>query len=328
MTWGDSDLADTGSNLGSLTLAIADLKAIDARLTTLAAADPPIKSDGADLTAKILESQALVRAAIALLSGARMPAGTVTEAQDTASGGAKRRVKIKAASDSTAATTPATTKSPSKAGTRGGDRARSAETAMVAAPAAPRNSLLARLGAATSEPAASTSPPAAAVIPAPSPAGALDAAERLARLEAEIDSLTEASTTGNRRGKSTAPEMSAPQSEPKVAEAVSAAPAKVTRASDLDSGATDDDDDAEIVIVGPDGASSGAQGRGASYGRHSPRALRDPPACDEDAEVEIMQPGAGGRMARVSPATASDRAKAGAEAKPVAPTKWRLFRGS
>ena len=66
-------MSGAGSDLSSLTLAIADLKAIDARLTALGTAGPPIESDGVDLTAAIRQSQELVRAAIARLTGARTP---------------------------------------------------------------------------------------------------------------------------------------------------------------------------------------------------------------------------------------------------------------
>ncbi len=349
-------MGDTGSNLGSLTLAIADLKAIDARLTALAAADPPIESDGTDLTARILESQAQVRAAIALLVGARTSTGATNDAPDQSPGSAKLRVKIKAASETTAAGASAhaetsassapvaskastASRSPAKAGSRSGDRARSVAASAAATAATPRNSLLARLGAAAAEPGASRGDvadrdgPTSAPAREPRDSAPLDAAERLARLEAEIDSLTEASTTGGRRSKVTASDAPTPPATAKTAEApasarVAGTSAPVTTQSPGDGGMADDDIDAEIVIVTSDGKVSGADGRGTPQTRRDPRVFRDPPpGDDDDAEVEIVQPGADARVARVSMTPDGERAKSGV-AKPAATAKWRLFRGS
>lgn len=324
-------------------MAIADLKAIDARLTALAAAKSPIESDGVDLTDKIRESQGLVRAAIGLLSGASTSGLSPRDTADQTPG-TKRRVKVKAASETTAAgasaraetpgpSAPASSAASTKAGPRGGTRARGTTAPPVAPAKVSPNSLLARLGAATTEAVARNldiTGPRASSLPAmrdPVDPTTLDAAARLARLEAEIDSLTEASITGN-RSKPVAADAPPPTSTTKSAEvetlpavAVIPAPAKDDRAGD-----SDDEDDAEIVIVTADGTMSGKAGHGAAESRQRPR-VRDTPADEDDAEVQIVQPSVDGRETRLSLTPENARAKSGATRR-ASPAKWRLFRGS
>ena len=352
-------MSGKGSDRESLTLAIADLKAIDARLTNLVAADPPIESDGVNLTASIRESRDLVQAAIALLAGARIPDGTPNGVTDQLAGGTKRRVKIKAVSETTGSdgvaraeppvrSSSGTTKASSKAAARGGDRSRDASAATSDAAAAtvkaPANSLLARLGAAAPEPGAlqrtATDGGAPSVAPADksAPPATFDTADRLARLEAEIDSLTRASITADAQGKTVAPERAARPMATKTAEANNPSPAAAIdvpapehRSGIGDSG-TADDEDAEIVIVNSEIEAAGPGRHRAPSTRPNQRVPRDPPPSDDDdAEVEIVRPGvrheADGPRARVPVIPASDRANASA-IKPAAPAKWRFFRGS
>ena len=157
-----------GPNSNSLSQAVADLEAMDARLAALVAAYPRAEAGGPDLAAPIRESRELIRTIVELLAGAQSPNGLPNEAPEQAIGGAKRRVKIKAASETTAGSGAARVeaaarsgaaagKASAKAATRGGDGAGSASAATAAATAtakAPPNSLLARLGAATPEPGA------------------------------------------------------------------------------------------------------------------------------------------------------------------------------
>jgi len=359
-----------GSNLSSLTLAIADLKAIDARLSALATADPPIESDGTDLTAAIRESQALVRAGIARLTGAEIRSEAPSDAAGQRAGGAKRRVKIKAESETTVSAGPARAeagarsgtagpKSSAKASTRGADRARATATAAAAAAAsapvttastanAPPNSLLARLGAATPEtgvraPAMANGNDTATPVqtpPSDNPSGH-DTDDRLARLEAEIDSLTNATTGGARSKLVTTDAPAAPTANATATPArfrgggAVSSPVPAYHSGVDDDGAEDEEDDAEIVIV-TDAASPTGTAEHGSSSRQGPRMSRDPaPYGDGDAEVEIVhagtrpgvQPGADRRDARLTVAPDGDRTKA-AERKPTAPAKWRLFRGS
>jgi hypothetical protein len=345
---GESNVSVTGSDLSSLTLAIADLKAIDARLTALGTAGPPIESDGVDLTLAIRQSQELVRAAIARLTGARVPVEAPAETAEPSAGGAKRRVKIKAASDTTEPGSPtragaavrsesSPSKASGKAATRGGDRARGASatassTATATAKTSP-NSLLARLGAAAPELDTRQRAAADADTPAATPAqqsdtpAAHDTADRLARLEAEIDSLTEASVTAAPQSKVVASDHPAAQKATKTADGKAPVP---EHRSGLGGGdASDDDDDAEIVIVNAQAKAAGATEHGVGSTRASSRVVHDPaPGDDDDAEVEIMQSGARhdpGARAPVTPAR--DRVNTNAT-KPAAPAKWRLFRGS
>lgn len=354
-----------GSDLSSLTLAIADLKAIDARLSALVTADPPIESDGTDLTAAIRESQTLVRAAIARLTGTEICRdATPNDAAEQRPGGTKRRVKIKAESETTVSAGPARVeavarsgtaapRSPGKSTTRGADRARGASTAAAsAAPAttanAPSSSLLARLGAATPEPGTrhpateegNSTPATASARQADSPS-AHDADDRLARLEAEIDSLTNATTGGQRSKSVTADDPAAPATNAAAASTrrhsgvALSAPVSAYQSSDDDDGAGDEEDDAEIVIVTDAANAAGLAGHGSSSARQGPRIARDsPPDSDADAEVEIVQPGTrpgvrprtDGRDPRLTMTPGGDRSNAAAS-KPAASAKWRLFRG-
>jgi hypothetical protein len=362
-TWGirgQESVTVAGSDLSSLTLAIADLKAIDARLTTLGAAGLPIESDGVDLTAAIRQSQALVRAAIARLTGARISDEGAIETAEPGAGGAKRRVKIKAASETTESSRPtgaeaavrsdsSPAKASGKAATRGGDRSRGAAAAAsstAAAPAkTPPSSLLARLGAAAPEPdarpraAADGGGPAAAPPPKSDTPGPHDTADRLARLEAEIDSLTKSSNTADTQSKAVVSNGSAQPTATKPADVRTPSPAAGTPVPALqhrprvgDGGAGDDEDDAEIVIVNSQSKAAGSTEHGVASPRPSSRVVNDPPPSDDDdSEVEIVQPGArheaDGTGARVLVPGTRDRTNASAT-KPAAPAKWRLFRGS
>jgi hypothetical protein len=346
-----------GSDPVILSQAVADLKAMDARLAALIATYPSAEASGPDLGAPIRESRALVRAAIGLLSGALLS----SEAPTHAPGTGKRRVKIKAESASTASggrervetavrSEAHAPQEPGKRTAHGGNSARrisarvsASASAMASTQERPPNSLLARLGAATSEPPA-RHPDAAegtgVSFPAPAPqaghVSARAAAERLERLEAEIDSLTEASTTGDHRSRSATtaapgvPASKTAQSQP-PSHAAAAASASEYRQGVDGAAAADDEDDAEIVII-----TSQTGGRPARQGtppvRQSPRIFSDQSSSDDDdAEVEIVQPGTRpsvpGRAARAPTIPEGERAKVGASA-PVAPAKWRLFRGS
>lgn len=352
-------MGSDGSDPVSLSQAVADLKAMDARLAALVAAYPPTEAGRADPGAPIREGRALVRAAIGLLAGALLSGAT----PDRVPGTAKRRVKIKAASDSTASGAPAGAEAAVRSGAnaatepvkpttrgagsvRGTSAAASATAAAAASEQSPPNSLLARLGAAATEPAARH--PIAAEgagdrvpVPAPQPShvSAHAAAERLARLEAEIDSLTEATTTGGHQSRSAATDASGAPVVPASRTAQSQSPLRAA-ASESESeyrpgvdGASpaDGEDDAEIVIVTAQNGERPAR-QGTPPVRQSPRNFNDPSSSDDDdAEVEIVQPsarpGADGRAVRAPATSRGEHAKGGAIA-PVAPSKWRLFRGS
>jgi hypothetical protein len=358
-TIGEGDVSSEGHDQVSLGQAVTDLKAMDKRLAALIAAYPPAGAGGPDFGTPIRESRALLRAAIGLLAGALLSG----QAPNPQPGTGKRRVKIKAASESTASSGPAGVQTavrsnpdaptePAKPAARGGDRARSVPAAASVSAAdatatstqTPPNSLLARLGAAAPE--AGARPPTTADVagdpappaePQPSHVSAHTAAERLARLEAEIDTLTEATTTkGGHRSKPTtadvpaAPATRGPETEAR-AHAAAAATASATAywPGVKDEDPADGDDDAEIVIVTPETKASASTRQGAPPARQSPRIFQDPaPSDDDDAEVEIVQPGARpGRAPRAPATTDSDRSKSGAS-EPVAPARWRLFRGS
>jgi hypothetical protein len=356
-TRGKGDVSSDGSDPVSLSQAVADLKAMDSRLAALIATYPPTEPGRPDLGAPIRESRALVRAAIGLLAGALLSG----ETPDRMPGTAKRRVKIKAASDSTASGAPAGAEAavrsdpnapaePVKPAARGGGPARNASAAASAAAAAsaqaPPNSLLARLGAAATEPGArhpdaadGAGNPAPAPAPQPSHVSARAAAERLARLEAEIDSLTEATTTGGDRSGSAATDAPGPPVAPASRTAQSQSPLRAAASASaseyrpgVDGAGADGEDDAEIVIVTSQTGARPAR-QGTLPVRQSPRIFSDPSASDDDddAEVEIVQsgtrPGGDGRAAHTPATPEGERAKAGAGA-PVAPAKWRLFRGS
>ena len=333
-------MSGAGSDLSSLTLAIADLKAIDARLSALGSAESPIQSDGVDLTAAIRQSQELVRAAIAQLSGARTPNQGPVEKSEQNAGSAKRRVKIKAASDTTepdnpARAEPSAAKASGKSANRGGDRSRdtvaAAASATASTPKAPASSLLARLGAATAEPDARNRVEAPAQKSATPPTH--ETADRLARLEAEIDNLTTGATAADGRAKA---EASSTPTAPTATKTADVPPRPATAAKPLPApehrpgvGDGGDEDDAEIVIVNAQTKAKGAVEYSASSTRPGSRVVHDPALSDdEDAEVEIVQSGARQESGARSPATpVRDRVNSSATA-PTAPSKWRLFRGS
>ena len=319
-------MSTKGSESGSLSRAIAGLEAVDKQLTDLTER----ALDGASTAGPIRESSALVQAAIRTLSLAQQ-ATAVDEA-----GTAKRRVKIKAESQTTQAQTtqtlaPISTDSPGRSGGRGKGAAKAAARGNDREPATPQptsakdvpaSSLLARLGAAVSEsadlpPSAVPSVPSARTAPTVETAlSADDTAERLARLEAEIAGLTEAPLAGN--SEKTSP---AAQEEPQeLAVHTAALPAP-------DNGDVDDDD-AEIFIVGANGAISD---RNITPPRASPRVSHDMPTPGEDeAEVEIVQPGTGTeKPAAEKPGAPRLSARiAMTPVKPAIGSRWRLFRGS
>jgi hypothetical protein len=312
-------LSDKGPDSNSLGQAVADLEALDARLAALLSAHPEPKSGGPDPAAPIRQSREAIRTAIKLLADAQGPDALPKEA----TGAAKRRVKIKAASE--------TTKASAKSAARGGDGvARSGSAASAAATAtttAPRNSLLARLVAATPEPTANrtdtidTAPPAPATPAKSDSSSSLDPADRLARLEAEIDSLTAASIAPTARKSAVSPDDLATSTEAK--------PLPEHRSATDDE--RDMDDDTEVVIV-TSGKAAGRASHSVSAAAKNARSIRDrAPVDDDDAEVEIVQPGARrgqGRPEQSAPQKPdSGTGRAGAP-KPADPAKWRLFRGS
>ncbi len=288
----------------SLAGAIVDLEAIDAALATMAAAQP---------SGPITEARAQIRAAISILSNAQ------TAAEEPAT--TKRRVKIKAVGDSATTTGTAAGKPAAKSSSKRGRAA-----SEPAPPAAPTSSLLARLGAAA---ATSSDVPGENNAAAPKSGGlsAGDAADRLARLEAEIDSLTRPPAT-------VAGTPPAAKTVNKSVSAAAAAPASVLPAAAPPQPAPephaalddDDDDGAEITIIDPGSSTSG---RPAEAGRHGPRVYRDAvlPA-EEDAEVEIVRPGEGGRRAPHADGLRTDPRAAPEAAKGTARGRWSLFRGS
>lgn len=323
---GENAVNAKGSEHRSLSQVIVELEAIDAGLAALPTSAP------------IAEARAQLRTAITTLSAVQNPG------DDTATG--KRRVKIKAASDTPAAApagaaqTPArsaaSSKGTAKSGAKRGERAQPSPE-MASTLTAPASSLLARLGAVAS-PAAPQAPapfaptdqaPTSPSAPVPSASieaksiSAEDAVSRLARLEAEIASLTEPSpgTLAKSPGKSRPAGAIKPPSPAPSAAPDGAARASVPRPS-ADSIA-DNESEAEVVIVGSDTPTGG---RAAAADRQTPRVYRDAPpsADDEDAEVEIVQPGV---ETRVRGGDGQARSPA-AGAKAAAPGRWRLFRGS
>jgi hypothetical protein len=255
-------------------------------------------------------------------------------------------VKIKAASETTAANSAASKASP-KSATRNGNGARSASVVASAAATAtsPPDSLLARLGAATPEPAANHHVAADDSGPAPAAPGksddlsTLDPAERLARLEAEIDSLTAASIAGAARGGVESPDSPASPTAAKTTAAetrrrdIVAIPAPVPehRAAVIDEPAGDDDDHTEVVIVTSESNAAGRTGRSTSPAAVSPRSFRGPlPTDEDDAEVEIIKPGDRHSLGRLEPRMPAkgDGSREGATTpNPPDPARWRFFRG-
>lgn len=337
-------MSDNGPDSNCLNQAVADLEALDARLATLISAYSQADPGGPDPAAPIRESRELIRTAIKLLAGAEVQGGLPHEAI----GAAKRRVKIKAASETTAANSAAS-KAPPKSVTRNGDGARSASDAasVTATAAVPRNSLLARLVAATPEPAANH--PDTTDVPPPVPAttmaksespSSLDPAERLARLEAEIDSLTAASIAVTVRSSVVSQEDLTPSTEAKAAKgqtrgrytAAVVAPVPEHRSVLDNERVSDDGDDTEVVIVTSESKAAGGTGRSTSTAAKRARSFRDPsPPEDDDAEVEIVQPGGrhgSGEPSAHKPTKAENSRERVGAPKPADPSKWRLFRGS
>lgn len=308
---------------GSAQRVVADLEAVDKKLS--------LASIGAGSTEEIEEARTLLRGAItALIRFASAEPGT-----------GKQRVEIKAESEVAAtnvsaaagASTPAKPESssakPTARGARNQDGARGRRPAPTEK--VPAGSLIARLGAAVPEapPPASTDPERPATTGAAklnkSTTPLSDTAERLAQLEAEIADLTEAVTA--------TPSRPVPNEAGAVASTATAVPAAVTEAAstmkgnepDFDS----DDEDAEITITGPDGASPEPT---ANASRQTPRIFREgPPSYEEEAEVEIHGSGTLPSSARATERPGTVRVSARASMgglKGGALGKWRLFRGS
>jgi hypothetical protein len=307
----------------------AALDAVERELAGLNAAQTSGKSGE---TVRIEETRDLLRRAIHALApenpSLAVPADT---------GPGKRRVKIKAESGiATSSEAVGAAGAPSKSDASAAKPAAQVARArrrVAAAEKAARGSLIARLGAAA-EAAESEGAPEHApedaneggstpVVPA-GRAGTDKAisgtAERLAQLEAEIADLTERVTA-------------TPAGEDEPAERSwrppdTAAGDRLTSAGLV--GESDDDDDAEITIIGADGAPVEATDRN---GRQSPRIFREnpPPLAEEEAEVEIRGSGvaaAGGRGAD-RPGTVRVSARTTAGVGGSGPRgKWRLFGGS
>ncbi len=316
---------------------VADLESADRKLTEHLAAHG--ESEGATT---IAEARSLLRAAIGTLK----PPAPVDVGEEITSG--KRRVKIKAesevasASESAGAGMQAKSGAPvGKPGTRGtrnheGSRAgrRSASAEKV-----PNGSLLARLGAAGD---AAASPPAEAgppVMAEPTPPKAdtsgTATADRLAQLEAEIADLTEA-VTAVHTAPAKAPASRGNTAQPRATDnptAASPAPPEAqtpeAQADESDVG-SDDEDDAEITIIGANGAPSEPTSHAA---RLAPRIFRGGPPAEEEAEVEIRgqgaAPSAGRSTEQAKSVRISTRTSAGTSTgKGGTLGKWRLFRSS
>ncbi len=321
---------------------VADLESADRKLTEHLAAHG--ESEGATT---IAEARSLLRAAIGTLK----PPAPVDVGKELTSG--TRRVKIKAesevasVSESAGASTQAKSGAPvGKSGARGtrnheGNRAgrRSASAEKV-----PNGSLLARLGAAGD---AAASPPAEAgppVMAEPAPPPKADTpitatADRLAQLEAEIADLTEAVTAVHTapakasasRGNTAQPRATGHASP--ASQATSPAPPESqtseAQGDESDVG-SDDEDDAEITIIGANGAPSEPTSHAA---RLAPRIFRGGPPAEEEAEVEIRgqgaAPSAGRSTEQAKSVRISTRTSAGTSTgKGGALGKWRLFRSS
>ncbi|MFN3745844.1 MAG: hypothetical protein ACK4TL_14165 [Hyphomicrobiaceae bacterium] len=318
---------------GSIPRIIAALEAADRKLAEHLSGDS--KTNAAALIADV---RLLLRSAMtALTASSSMEAG-----EDPSP--AKRRVKIKAEgavapSNETARAVGASAKSgavPAKSAARsarGQDGPRAARRAAAAEKAA-AGSLLARLGAATEiagvPPAQAEPPPASGAAPVvKTDLPVNDAVARLARLEAEIADLTEAVTAVPAVPASASP-SSAGSAQPALDETRTAGSPPASAAPDTPDVGTEDDEDAEITIIGADGAPK----EPAPYSaRQTSRTFREgPPRLEEEeAEVEIRgqipAPAAGRGAARSGPVRIS--ARTGPGARPGgALGKWRLFRGS
>ncbi len=304
---------------------IAAIEAIDGKLSEHLAANSA--TDGA---ATIEKARALLREAIGLLSPTA-PSETSEEA-----GPAKRRVKIKAESEiASASESPRSTAAKgaaarAKSTSRGNRASEAAQTSREPANGekASNGSLLARLGAAaeTSPPPSTPVEPTAEAAPPPKPENTVDVtAQRLAQLEAEIADLTEAVTATPTRPKSlSATVRPAVEAEQKRAVAPAAPEMATSALSDQDVPG-EDDEIAEITIIGAEGAPSAPANRAE---RHAPRIFREGPSmAEEEAEVEIRGASAS-RPARHSSGSMSSAPKSPAGEKNNGRSKWRLFRGS
>lgn len=308
--------------------AVADLEAADRKLAAYLSARA---SGAAEGTARIEEARSLLRTVIRALTRA----SPAEAGEDTGTG--KRRVKIKAESEVASPNEGAHAGAQARAGVpsakataRGARTGRRSAAAEKTAEKIPAGSLLARLGAAAVEPAASPSAQveaAPAAIEAAQPVRAKtsisDAVERLAQLEAEIADLTEA----------VAAPPPVPEAQPATSDTIPSG--RSSPVPDAASGAWpdepgDDDDDAEITIIGPDGAPTEPV---ASTARHVPRIFREgpPPFAEEEAAVEIRGPAApptsGRSTERPGTVRVSARTSTGI-GKGSARGKWRLFRDS
>jgi hypothetical protein len=327
------DVSGVVPDPNSLAQAIADLEAVDARLSATSAAHPSAEAGSTDPAAAIGEGRRMIRAAIKLLSDA--------QAADQPAGGGKRRVKMKAASENAEPASAATAKSAPKAVRPAGKNARGERAAAVGtgtgaeAARPPVGSLLARLGAASNGAAAPPAGPdsdtatavAHAITRDPSIITAEDASARLARLEAEIASLTDASVSGTAHG------LARTAATPPSPAPVEAAPSAVAREATVgpanereSAGDVAEADDAEIVIVTRDGARAvPSEPSGAEVSRQGRRIhLGDPAPGEEDAEVEIVQADADGKLRR--PAAPERAVRSVSTDTPGRAGRWRLFR--
>ena len=302
---------------------IAAIEAIDGKLSEhLAANGAP------DNAASVEKARALLREAIGILTPA-VPSDAGGEA-----GSAKKRVKIKAESEiASASESPrstaakgGTSRAKPPPGNRASDAAQT-DREPANGEKASNGSLLARLGAAaqTSPPPSTPVEPAAESAPPAQPENAVDVtAQRLAQLEAEIADLTEAVTATPARPVSLPATARLAEPEQKRAAVPTASEMVTSALSDQDI-PSEDDEIAEITIIGADGAPSAPANRAE---RHAPRIFREGPSmAEEEAEVEIRGTSAN-RPARRSFDSASSAHKSPAGEKSEARGKWRLFRGS
>ncbi len=313
----------TGSAPDSVQHIIAAIESIDRKLA---------ENGVPDSAAAIEKARAHLREAIGILT-LSTPLETGEDAGPT-----KRRVKIKAESEiaspsesppAAAAKGPAS-RAKSTRGSRAPEAARNGSDP-ANAEKVPNGSLLARLGAAAETnppaptPAETTAEPTAASAPPPKPENTADAtAQRLALLEAEIADLTEAVTATPTRPASLTPAARFAEPEPERA----VAPAASARASETAASALsdqdvpgEDDEIAEITIIGADGAPSAPASRAERY---APRVFREGPStAEEEAEVEIR-----GQSSNRPARRGSDDHKSHPAEKNDARGKWRLFRGS
>lgn len=299
---------------------IADLESIDRRLgEILAAQDAP----AADVGGK---AHTLLRSAIEALTPATPP-----EANEE-TGTAKRRVKIKAESEITApadgerAAAAIRAGAPAKSGSRG-SRSAAARRAANADKTPP--GLLARLGAAETPPvvqaAEEPSADSAAPVIAEDPLKAT--ADRLAQLEAEIADLTEAVTAVPTRPAATARPIRR-GTEPEQRDEALSASAPSNGSNEQAAEDTGDGEDAEITIIGADGARIAPT---RSTTREAPRVFREGPMPDEEeAEVEIKGDAVPSlrRGANRAGVDHDIRRRSDGGGARAGLGKWRIFRGS